>query len=341
MDAAFDPDTLHQFLDAHFGQSVHFELEPVRGGQSNPTYFVTHGPSRMVLRKKPAGPTLPGAHAVDREFRVLSALYPTAVPVPRPILYHDDPALLGTPFYLMDRIEGRIFADCALPGLPAGERRAIWMGLADALAALHALDPEEVGLGNFGRAGNYYDRQIARWTRQWQGSDSVPIPDLDRLAQWLPDNQPHGHERVRLAHGDFRMGNMMFHPTEPHVVAILDWELSTLGDPLADLGFCVMPWHTAPEEYGGLLGLDLEALGLPAEADFVARYDAALPGNAPLRPFHKVFALYRFAVIFVGIGERARAGTAASADAARYGPLAARFAQRAMDIVRQSATEHG
>ena len=333
MTADVNPADLHGYLDATFGRSGHFDLQRISGGQSNPTYFVTHGAARMVLRKKPAGPILPGAHAIDREYRVLQALHPTHVPVPRPILYHADAALLGTPFYLMERIEGRIFTDCALPSLPREDRSAIWMGLADALAALHSIDPATVGLGDFGRPGNYFERQIARWTRQWRASTSAAIPDLDRLADWLGANMPPDDGAVSLAHGDFRLGNMIFHPTEPRVVAILDWELSTLGHPLADLGFCVMPWHSAPDEYGGVLGLDLAMLGLPTEAAVVARYRHARPDTAPLLPFHKVFALFRFAVIFVGIADRVRSGTAAAADAANVGPLAARFAARATAII--------
>lgn len=337
MTADFNPGDLQGFLDATYGPTGHFDVQRISGGQSNPTYFVTHGTARMVLRKKPAGPILPGAHAIDREYRVLQALHPTGVPVPRPILYHDDPGLLGTPFYLMERIEGRIFTDCALPALPRNERSAIWMGLADALAALHNIDAATVGLGDFGRPGNYFERQIARWTRQWQASTSDLIPDLDRLAAWLVANLPPDDGAVSLAHGDFRLGNMIFHPTEPRVVAILDWELSTLGHPLADLGFCVMPWHSAPDEYGGLLGLDLGLLGLPTEDQVVARYGTTRPDTAPLLPFHKVFALFRFAVIFVGIADRVSIGTAAAADAAKVGHLAARFAARAVAIIDGTA----
>ncbi|MFZ2103072.1 MAG: phosphotransferase family protein [Oricola sp.] len=331
--ADFDVARLRAFLDETFGASERFELERISGGQSNPTYFVTRGLQRTVLRKKPAGPILPGAHAIDREYRVLTALHPAGVPVARPILHHEDPGLLGTPFYLMERVEGRVFSDCALPGLEPEERRNIWMGLADALAVMHSVKPEEVGLGDYGRPGNYFQRQIGRWTRQWRESSSPPIPALGALCEWLPASLPEDDGMVRLAHGDFRMGNMLFHPTEPRVVAILDWELSTLGHPLADLGFCVMPWHSTPDEYGGILGLDREALGIPEEEEFVARYRAGAPGIAPLLPFHKVFALFRFAAIFVGIAERARAGSAAAENAAQLGPLAERFAIRALEIV--------
>jgi hypothetical protein len=226
--------------------------------------------------------------------------------------------------------------DSSLPDLAPEDRRAIWMGLADALSALHNVDPAAVGLADFGRPGNYFDRQITRWTKQWKGSSSAPIPDLDAVADWLPAHLPPDDGAASLAHGDFRLGNMLYHPTEPRVVAILDWELSTLGHPLADLGFCVMPWHTTPDEYGGLLGLDLATLGLPTEADVVARYMRQRPVGSPLLPFHKVFALFRFAVIFVGISDRVRNGTAAAEDADSYAPLAARFARRARDLILQT-----
>ena len=199
-----------------------------------------------------------------------------------PILLHEDGELLGTPFYLMERVEGRVFSDCSLPDLESGERREIWMGLADALARMHSIEPASVGLGDYGKPGNYFERQLGRWTKQWRQSSSEPIPAIDRLAEWLAENMPSDDGMVRLAHGDFRMGNLLFHPTEPRVVAILDWELSTLGHPLADLGFCVMPWHTSPDEYGGTLGLDRAEFGIPEEAEFVARYMAGAPSVASL-----------------------------------------------------------
>jgi len=333
MHADISPTVLRGFLDATFGAEENFSLERISGGQSNPTYCETHGECQMVLRKQPGGEILPGAHANDREFRVLQCLHPTGIPVARPILYHSDPAILGTPFYLMERVEGRVFTDCSLPGLDPSERRALWMGLADALAIMHAVKPGDVGLGDYGRPGNYFERQIARWTKQWRGSSSDPIPELDQLADWLPLHVPADDGAVSLAHGDYRMGNVIFHPTEPRVVAILDWELSTLGHPLADLGFSAMPWHTSPDEYGGFLGLNHAELGLPSEEDFVSRYNLRNPGMSPLLPFHKAFALFRFAVIFVGIADRARQGNAAGGDAAEVGPLARRFAVRGLEVI--------
>ncbi|MDB5556537.1 MAG: putative aminoglycoside phosphotransferase [Rhizobium sp.] len=330
----FDPEGLKAFVADAFGErDGEFALERISGGQSNPTFFVTLGQRRMVLRKKPPGQILSGAHAIEREFRVLSALHPTDVPVPRPILLHEDPELLGTPFYLMERVEGRVFSDCALPELSPADRRPIYMAMADTLAKLHAVRPDEIGLGDYGRPGNYFERQIGRWTKQWRESPSERIAALDRLADWLPAHMPPDDGAVSIAHGDFRLGNMLFHPTEPRVVAILDWELSTLGHPLADLGFCVMPWHTAPNEYGGILGLDHGALGIPAEAEFVARYFATAIPTSPLTRFHVVFALFRFAVIFIGIADRARAGNAAADNAGTVAPLAARFAERALDVI--------
>ncbi|MBX9454978.1 MAG: phosphotransferase family protein [Rhizobium sp.] len=330
----FDPKRLRHFLTEQFGDPEHdYSLERITGGQSNPTFFLTFGSRRMVLRKKPPGQILPGAHAIEREFRVLSALHPTDVPVPRPILLHEDSALIGTPFYLMERVEGRVFADCALPELTKDQRAPLYMAMAETLARLHAIRPEAVGLGDYGKPGNYFERQIGRWNRQWRESPSERIAALDRLAEWLPAHLPPDDGAISIAHGDFRLGNMLFHPTEPRVVAILDWELSTLGHPLADLGFCVMPWHTAPTEYGGILGLDLAASGIPREADFLARYFASAIPTSPLTRFHIAFALFRFAVIFIGIADRARAGNAAADNAGAVAPLAERFAQRALDVI--------
>ena len=334
-EADFDPGALAPILAAELGPDAGiFRLSRIAGGQSNPTYFLDYGPRRLVLRKQPNGPILKGAHAVDREYRVLEALAPTGVPVAAPVLFHADPQALGTPFYLMERVEGRIFTDTALFDLPRDRRRGVWMAVADALALLHRVRPEEVGLADYGRPGSYFERQIARWDRQYRASPSGPIPEIEAVFDWLTQELPPDDGLVSLCHGDFRLGNLIFHPTEDRVVAILDWELSTLGHPLADLGFCAMPWHSAPDEYGGLLGHDLAALGLPDEEDFVRRYMASTPYDAPLETFHKVFALYRFAVIFVGIADRAKAGNAAGAEAERLAPLARSFAVRAFELMR-------
>ncbi|RWN36495.1 phosphotransferase family protein [Mesorhizobium sp.] len=331
--ADFDPAALKAFLSNRFGDAA-MTLERIGGGQSNPTYFVDYGAHRMVLRKKPAGPILRGAHAVDREFRVLEALAPTDVPVPGPVLYHDSVEPLGTPFYLMERLDGRVFHDCSLPGLSPAQRRGIYFGMAEAMAKLHAVRPDEVGLGDYGRPGNYFERQIGRWTRQLRESPSDRIPALEAVADWLPQHMPADDGRVSIAHGDFRLGNLLFHPDKPEVIGILDWELSTIGHPLADLGFCSMTWHSTPDEYGGILGLDHTALGIPSQREFLDHYFAHAEPTAPLERFHLVFSLFRFAVIFVGIADRARAGSAASADAAGKWPLAGRFAVRAQEIIQ-------
>jgi aminoglycoside phosphotransferase (APT) family kinase protein len=329
--ADFSLATLRRFLDGQFGAAP-LSIERVGGGQSNPTFYVSHGRNRLVLRKKPAGPILPGAHAVEREYRVLKALNGTDVPVPKVLLLCEDPGIVGTPFYLMERLDGRVFHDGGLADAAPGERRQLYWAMADAMARLHAVRPEEIGLGDYGRPGNYFARQIDRWTRQYEESQTASIPALDRVIDWLRGNQPADDGRVAIAHGDFRLGNVLFHPTRPEVLAILDWELSTLGHPLADLGYCCMSWHTAPDEYGGIRGLDRAALRLPEEDEFVARYYASAVPTAALRPFHIVFALFRFAVIFIGIADRARAGNAAGANAAKIAPLAERFSERAMEL---------
>ncbi|MBS7701387.1 MAG: phosphotransferase family protein [Chelatococcus sp.] len=325
---------LSAYLDAAFGRGA-LKLDRVGGGQSNPTFFVDHGGRRMVLRKKPPGEILPGAHAVEREYRVLKALEKTDVPAPKALMLCEDTGVVGTPFYLMERVEGRVFHDCSLTDVAPEERRPLYYATADAMAKLHAVDPNAIGLSDYGKPGNYFQRQITRWSRQYHESPSHRIPALDRVISWLSDHQPPEDGRIAIAHGDFRVGNMLFHPTRPEVVAILDWELSTLGHPLADLGLCCMPWRSAPDEYGGMLGLDLESLQLPTENEFVRRYYGSAVPTVPLTPFHVCFALFRFAVIFVGIADRARAGNAASADAAAVGPLAVRFAERAWEAARE------
>lgn len=330
---SFDAHELEAWLRGEFSlPSGAFALERIAGGQSNPTYFVTLGPRRLVLRKQPDGALERGAHRIDREYRVMSALAGTDVPVPRAVLYHEDPRLIGTPFYLMDRVEGRVFTDCTLPEVPQDERRAVYMAMADALAALHGVSPEAVGLGDYGRHEGYFARQYRLWSDQLAAAAVQPSA-LVELADWLGARLPAEDGCLSVVHGDFRLGNLMFHPSEPKVVAVLDWELSTLGHPLADLGFCVMPWHSGADEYGGILGRDLGALGLPREAEFVARYAAARAELPPLEVFHVAFAMFRFAVIFVGIAERASRGTASGENARELAPLAERFAVRAWEVI--------
>lgn len=332
-DFGFDTGRLERLLlDRVPGLSGPMAIERVAGGQSNPTFFLSFANRTLVLRKQPPGRLLPSAHAIDREFRVLTALAQTEVPVPRALLFHSGQDVVGTPFYLMERLDGRVFHDSALPGLGPDARRAVYFSMAETLAKLHALDPAEIGLQDFGRAGDYFERQIARWSRQWAESPTDTIPALDDVADWLPRHVPPPDGRLSLVHGDFRLGNLMIHETEPRVVGVLDWELSTLGHPLGDLGFCCMAWHTRPEEYAGIMGLDLEQLGLPTATEFVDHYMAHAAPTEPLRRFHVVFALFRFAVILVGIADRAKAGNAASDKAGEVGRLCVNFAERARDL---------
>ena len=236
-----------------------FGMLQMGGGQSNPTFVLQTDQGELVLRKQPPGKLLPSAHAVDREFRVLSALADTDVPVPRTFFFCPDPEVIGTPFYVMERLRGRVFWMPTLPEVPREARRAIYFGMADALARLHRVDYRAVGLADYGKPGSYFARQIARWTRQWEGSRTRDNPAIDRLAEWLPRNIPDGDDETVICHGDFRFDNMMFDAEEPRVIGIFDWELSTLGHPLADLAYVSIRYHLPPEIYEGLMGVDLIA----------------------------------------------------------------------------------
>ncbi len=331
----FDPGSLERFVRRELADpGGELLIERIAGGQSNPTYFVTLGTRRMVLRKKPAGETLPSAHAVDREHRVLSALAGTGVPVPKTILYCDDLSVIGTPFYLMGRLDGRVFHDSSLPGVAPADREAMIFDMAETLAKLHDVNPSSVGLGDFGRPSGYFQRQIRRWTRQYELARWRDLPDVETLIGWLPKHLP-PDDAGRICHGDFRIGNLIFHATEPRVVGVLDWELSTLGHPLGDLAFSALPWITYPNEYGGFRGLDMAALGIPARNAYLERYYASrrTPEDQHLTPFHTTFALFRMAVIFEGIAARARSGNAAAENAVEVGELSAVFARRAVEGV--------
>jgi aminoglycoside phosphotransferase (APT) family kinase protein len=331
--ADFSPERLDRYLRRRLADlDGAMQLERIAGGQSNPTYVVTYGNRDLVLRKKPAGEVLPSAHAVDREYRVLTALWRTDVPVPRTLFYEDDPAVVGTPFYVMERLAGRVVHDNALPGMTRDERRLVYRSMAETLARLHSVDWAGIGLEGFGRPAGYFARTIARWTRQWALSKTQDLPDIERLIAWLPAHIP-DDDTATIVHGDFRLGNLMLHPSEPRVVGVLDWELSTLGHPLADLAHGCMAWHSTPAEFGGLVGLDLDVLGIPDEAAFLADYDRLAGHGCRLQPFHHAFALFRFAVIFEGIAARALAGNAAAENAGEVGKLAARFAARAVEVI--------
>ncbi|KQT09728.1 phosphotransferase family protein [Ramlibacter sp. Leaf400] len=317
------------------GLAGQLRLQKIGGGQSNPTFFVSFDNRELVLRKKPSGDVLPSAHAVDREYRVMKALAATDLPVPPVLLYHAEPDVIGTPFYVMERVPGRVFNDNAAPGVTPAERRAIYFAMADTLATLHAVDWRAAGLADFGKPGGYFQRQLRRWQQQWELSRIEPIPAIDELLAWLGAHLPEDDETA-IAHGDFKLNNLLFHPTEPRVVAVLDWELSTLGHPLADVAFNTVAWRTLPSEYGGIRGLDLQALGIPGEHEYLAHYYRRSGRTDPARqatPFHWAFALMRWSVIFAGIAARAARGTAASDNAAEVGVLAVALAGRGLEAI--------
>jgi len=331
--AEFDPAHLDAYLRHHVPDLMgSMRLARIGGGQSNPTFFVDFDNRALVLRKQPPGDLLPSAHAVDREYRVLRALADTDVPVPRTLLYCDDRSVVGTPFYLMEKLDGRVLTNYALPEIAASERRAYYFAMAETLARLHAVDWSAAGLSDYGRPGNFFQRQIARWTRQWESSRTRDDANIDRLIAWLPAHIPPGDETT-VAHGDFRFGNLMFHPTEPRVIAVLDWELSTLGHPLADVAYNCMAWHTGADEFEGMLGLDLAAMGIPTQAEYIAHYLQFSRRKEPVTPFHLAFSLFRFAVILEGIAARAQSGSAAAQDAQQVGAQASAFARRAVALI--------
>ena len=332
----FDVAALSGYLQRHLPEAEGTpRLERIGGGQSNPSYFVTYPKARFVLRKKPGGVLLPSAHAIDREYRVQAALAGTAVPVPRMRLYCKDAGIIGTEFYVMDFLQGRVFAKAWLPDVQNDRRRAMFFGMAEALAALHNLDYEARGLVDFGRAGDYYGRQIGRWSKQWEMSKTAPNADVDRLIPWLTSNVPK-NVKTTLNHGDFRIGNLMFDENSGRVVAVLDWELATLGDPLADVAYSALAWRLASDEYMGMRDRDLAALGIPTEQEYLAHYERLAPGSGKCTAFHFVFALFRLTAIFEGIAGRAKSGTEASENAAEVGKLSGRFARRAIEAIEES-----
>jgi aminoglycoside phosphotransferase (APT) family kinase protein len=332
-----DPARLAAWLAANVaGYAGPLTITKFPGGQSNPTFRLTTPGATYVLRRKPAGEVLPSAHAVDREFRVLSALHGTAVPVARPIALCTDDAVIGSMFYVMEHVEGRVFWDQSLPGAAPAERAAIYDAMNATIAALHTLDWRALGLADYGRPGNYLARQVARWTKQYRASETEPIEAMDRVIAWLPARIP-ARETTALAHGDFRMDNLIFHPTEPRVLAVLDWELSTLGDALGDFGYHVMSWRISPGEFRGIAGLDLAALGIPDEADYVAAYcrRTGQPFPIPDWEVYLVFGMFRIAAILQGVLKRGLVGSASSAQAIEHGSRARLVAAQAWELARR------
>jgi len=319
----FDEASLAGHLRANLdGFGGELTVRQFKGGQSNPTFWVSDGDRAWVLRKKPPGELLPSAHAVDREHRVIAALQDTGVPVPRVHLLCEDPAVIGTAFYVMEHVQGRTFWNVQLPGLEPAERAAIYQELARVLAALHGVEQDAVGLGDYGRPSNYMSRQVARWTRQYRASETEAVASMDALIDWLPAHLPgpSGGRETAIAHGDFRLDNLIFHPTEPRALALIDWELSTLGHPLADLAYTCMLYDVALPGVGGLSGVDFAATGIPTEAAFVARYCALTGREGGIEgwPVYKAFSLFRLASIVQGVYKRGLQGNASSEQAGMY-----------------------
>ena len=315
----FDTAALSRYLAEHVpGCSGPLAVRQFEGGQSNPTFQLEVNGNLYVLRKQPPGELLPSAHQVDREYRVMKALEHTDVPVPRMFSLCEDPAVIGTKFYVMEMIEGRLFTETLLPSLEPDERRAIYLDLARVLACLHNVDPAEAGLAEFGRPGNYYERQVGRWTKQYLASKTEQIDAMDRLMEWLPARIPE-QKRTVVVHGDYRLGNTLIHPNEPRIVAVLDWELSTLGDGLADLGYVCQDYHGDSYNDAGLAGADLAALGIPSEEEIVAEYRR----HAGLSQidnwlFYVIYNMFRSASIIQGVYKRGLDGNASSDTALEF-----------------------
>jgi aminoglycoside phosphotransferase (APT) family kinase protein len=336
---AFDTVRLSEWMQKHIGGfSGPIEVRQFAGGQSNPTYLVQSRTVRYVLRRKPPGKLLPSAHAVDREFRVLAALKGTEVPVARVYALCEDPAVIGSAFYVMDYIDGRIFWDALLPEVPAAGRRGIYSEMVRVLAALHSLDYAALGLTDYGKPGNYIERQVARWTQQYRASETEKIDAMELLIEWLPKHIPAGDQSA-IVHGDFRLDNTIFHPTEPRILAVLDWELSTIGHPLVDFAYYCMRYHLSAAEFRGLGGVDANAYMIPTEAECVADY-CRLRGIAPVSPqdwtYYSAFCMFRLVGILQGVLARALQGNASSATALQAGRRARPLADLGWKLVQQS-----
>lgn len=334
---AFDEAALAQWMAANVeGFAGPLRVDQFNGGQSNPTYRLTMPTARYVLRRKPPGPLLKGAHDVLREARVQQALYGSDVPVARIFGVCEDETLIGTAFYIMDMVEGRIIWDAAFRDVPKGERAAYFDEMNRVMAALHSVDVQSVGLGDYGRPGNYFARQIGRWSKQYLEDDLAGrLPDMDALVAWLPDAIPAGDE-TSVVHGDFRCDNMIFHPTAPRVLAVLDWELSTLGHPLADFAYHAMMYRMPGDIVPGIGGTDPVELGLPTEAEYIAAY-CQRTGREQIADwdFYLAFNFFRLAAIFHGIKGRVLRGTATNAQARERAEALPRLAALARDAMEK------
>ena len=327
----FDVDALQAYMREHIpGFAGELEIEQFKGGQSNPTFKLSTPTQRFVLRTKPgqAAKLLASAHAIDREFRVMDALSKAGFPAPRQYALCNDEAVIGRAFYLMECVEGRVLWDQSLPGMTAPERAAYYDEMNRVIAQLHTIDYKAIGLESYGKPGNYFARQIDRWTKQYHASETEKIEAMDALIDWLPNNIPPGDE-TSIVHGDYRLDNMIFHPTEPRILAILDWELSTLGHPLADFSYHCMSWHIPPGQFRGIGGLDHKALGIPSEAEYIAKYCERTGKTIRQEDFafYLAYNMFRMAGILQGIMKRYVDGTASSEQALKSGKAARPMAE--------------
>ena len=346
---AFDTGALSAYLSGHLnGFSGPLTIELFKGGQSNPTYKLLTPGASYVMRAKP-GPVaklLPSAHAVEREFKVMQGLQGTDVPVPKMYCLCEDESVIGRAFYVMEFVEGRVLWDQALPGMTAAQRGEIYDEMNRVISSLHKVKFAERGLADYGKPGNYFERQIGRWSKQYTASITQPIAEMDSLMQWLPAHIPasaRNENMVSIVHGDFRLDNLLFHPSEPRVLAVLDWELSTLGHPLADFSYHCMGWHISPGAFRGIGGLDVASLGIPTEADYIRRYCERTGLTTPVAlkadwNFYMAYNLFRLAAILQGITKRVEAGTASSAQAVSSAAGAPVLANMAWDFALKTPT---
>ena len=327
----FDTGALADYLKSRVdGFKGDITVEQFKGGQSNPTFRITAGGSRFVMRSKPgpAAKLLPSAHAIEREYRVQDALGKNGFPAARMLTLCEDESVIGRAFYIMECVEGRVLWDQSLPGMTPAERGAIYAEMNRVIAALHATDYKAIGLETFGKPNNYFGRQIDRWIKQYRMSETEKIPAMENLIEWLPKNIPAG-DQTTIVHGDYRLDNMIFHPTEPRVLAVLDWELSTLGHPMADFSYHCMSWHIAPGQFRGINGLDLPALGIPTEEQYIAMYgkNSGTPVDTAHWGFYLAYNMFRLGGILQGIMKRYVDGTAASQQALDAGKRARPMAE--------------
>lgn len=330
----FDTEALDAYLAAHVAgyPAGPLTVAQFKGGQSNPTFKLSKGDQHYVLRTKPApaAKLLPSAHAIEREYRVMDALSKAGFPAPRQFALCTDEDVIGRAFYVMEYIEGRVLWDAALPDMTPAERGAIYEELNRVIAQLHTIDYQAIGLGDFGKPGNYFSRQIERWSKQYKAAETESIPEMEQLIAWLPQHIPAGDDST-IVHGDFRLDNMLFHPTEPRILAVLDWELSTLGHPFADFSYHCMSWNIAPGAFRGMAGLDLKALGIPSQQEYIASYAKRTGKTIRMEDFnfYLAFNMFRLASIMQGIMKRYVDGTASSAQALESGKMAVPMAQLA------------